>query len=186
MTLKTFTQAQLTANDLNTCALKGDTFIASATVATGQILNCFSDAYQNYKIIVNNLYASTDAYWWFQLGYGSGASWLGGLYYQGGAYQAYSTGAVTVWTNNNAVPYFQTCAASAPFPNSAVINISRPYTTSPTEYSSMGTLHLSGGIYNWNHSGKQNSTQYCDSIRWAVTAGVMTSGTVSVYGVMQA
>jgi hypothetical protein len=185
MALKTFTEATLTSTDINTFSSKGDTYIAQANVSAGSIINCFSSVYQNYKIVVNNLNGSVDAYWWFQLGYAGGTNWLGGLYYQGGAYQAYTTGALTVWTNNNTVPYFQTCAVSVPFTNTAVINLGRPFTSSPTEYSCHTTLHHSVGVYSWHHGGKQNSTQSCDSIRWAVTSGTMTSGTVTVYGVQQ-
>ena len=186
MPIKTFTQATLTRDDLNLYSSKGDSYIAEATAASGSIINCFSSAYENYKIVVNNLNGSADGYWWFQLGYTSGTNWIGGLYYQGGAYQAYSTGALTIWTNNNAVPYFQICAVSSPFTNTAVINLSRPFASTPTEYSCNTTLHLSGGIYSWHHSGKQNSIQSCDSIRWSVTSGTMTSGNVTVYGVTQA
>lgn len=186
MGLRIFTQATLTSFDLNLYSSKGDSYIAEAPFGTGSIVNCFSNVYENYKIVVNNLRSTTDAYWWFQLGYAGGTNWLGGLYYQGGAYQGYGTGAITVWTNNNAVPYFQTCAVSAPFTNSAVINLSRPFTSSPTEYSCNTSLHLSSFIGPWHHSGKQNSTQSCDSIRWSVTAGALTSGNVTVYGVTQA
>jgi hypothetical protein len=185
--IRTFTQSQLTASVLNTFTLKGDTFIASASVTTGQITNCFSSTYENYKIVISDYYATTNGYLWMQLGYNSGANWLGGLYYQGGFYQALGTGAITNWSNNNALPYFRICAGdtSANHMNSAYINLSRPYTTSPTEYSCHTTLCFSAGLYSWFHGGKQNSTQYCDSIRWATDAGSVSAGTVSVYGVMQ-
>jgi hypothetical protein len=187
MATKTFTQAQLNASDLNTYALKGDTCIASVPVTYGTINNCFSSTYENYKIVVSSFNATGDCFLWMQLGYGGGSSWLGGLYYQAGSYHAYSTGTLSAFTNNAAAPYFYICggSTSAVFTNSAVINISRPYTSSPTEYSCAGTYHVSGGIYAVQHGGKQNSTQYCDSIRWATTASAVASGTVSVYGMAQ-
>jgi hypothetical protein len=189
MAIKTFTQAQLTASDLNTFASKGDTFIKSAAVTTGQILNCFSSAYENYRIVISDYYATVNGYLWMQLGYNSGATWLSGSYYQGGAYVAMSSPyGITVFNNNNTLPYFRICAGdtSANHMNNAFINISRPYTVSPTEYSCHTTLCFSGGLYAWNHAGKQNSSQFCDSIRWAADAGSVSAGTVSVYGVMQA
>ena len=188
MAVKTFTQESLTANNLNLFATKGDTYIASAPVTFGQINNCFSDAYENYKIVITDYYATAQGYLWMQIGYGSGSSWLGGLYYQGGFYQALGTGTITNWSNNNALPYFRICAGdtSANHMNSAYINISRPYSSSPTEYSCHTTLMFSAGLYSWFHAGKQNSTQYCDSIRWSADAGSVSAGTVSVYGVMQA
>ena len=117
MAIKTFTLESLTANNLNLFATKGDTYIASAPVTFGQINNCFSDAYENYKIVITDYYATAQGYLWMQIGYGSGSSWLGGLYYQGGFYQALGTGTITNWSNNNALPYFRICAGDTSEPH---------------------------------------------------------------------
>ena len=184
MAVKTFTQAQLTASDLNTFALKGDTFIASASVTAGSIIGCFTSVYENYKIVVSNFFATADSYLWFQLG--AGGTWAGGAYYQGGAYQAYNTGTITAYSNNNTLPYWQICAGCTAFPNSAIVNISRPALSVPTCYSSQSTLHLNGGIYAWSHMGQHFTTGQYSDFRWATTAGGVSSGNIAVYGVMQA
>jgi hypothetical protein len=189
MATKTFTQAQLTASDVNTFALKGDTFITSASVTAGSLINCFSSVYDNYKIVVSNFVATADCYLWIQGGYFSGTTWIGGGYYQGGAYQAYSTGTITTYSNNNALPYWQICAgctAATGFPNSAIVNLTRPALNTRVAYTAQSTLHLSSGIYGWSHMGQNTSAQVIDSIRWSTTAGAVSSGTISVYGVMQA
>jgi len=188
MAIKTFTQAQLNASDLNTFASKGDTFITSAPVTSGQILQCFSPAYENYRIVLSDYYATVNGYLWMQLGFGS-SSWSGGSYYQGGAYVAMgSPFTITTFSNNNTLPYWRICAGdtSANHMNNAFINISRPYAATPTEYSCHTTLCFSAGLYAWNHAGKHNTSASYDSIRWATDAGSVSAGTVSVYGVMQA
>jgi hypothetical protein len=186
---KTFTQAQLTASDVNTFALKGDTCIASVPITAGQIVNCFGGDYENYKIVISNFFATADCYLWLQLGYNGGTIWIGGTYYQGGAYQAYSTGTITTYSNNGALPYWQLCAggtAATGFPNSAYVNIQVPRLNTRPAYSAQSTLHFSAGIYSWYHMGNLATAQAADSMRWATTAGAVSSGTVSVYGVMQA
>jgi len=186
--VKTFTQAQLTASDVNTYALKGDTFIASASVTAGQLINCFTSTYEQYKIVVSNFVATTDCHLWMQTGYNGGTIWIGGGYYQGGAYQGYSTGTISAFVNNNAAPYFYICGgcnAATGFPNSAVVNLTRPSLNTYLAYSAQGTYHLSVNISAIQHYGQNTSAQVADSIRWATTAGAVSSGTISVYGVMQ-
>jgi hypothetical protein len=185
MAIKTFTQAQLNASDLNLFASKGDSFIASASVTAGQIIGCFTSPYLNYKIIVSNYFATADSYLWFQTGSG-GIIWSGGNYYQGGAYQAYSTGTITTYSNNNALPYWQICAGCTSFPNSAVVNISGVSANEFDNYTAQSTLHLNSGIYAWSHMGQLAVTGSSTSFRWGTTAGAVSSGTISVYGVMQA
>jgi hypothetical protein len=185
MATKTFTQAQLTAADMNTFCNPGERFVASASVTAGVLANCFTSTYYDYRIVVTNFVATTDCYLWMQLGYNGGTSWLGGGYYQGGHYQAYSTGAVTNYSNNNALPYWQICAGNnGTFPNNAVMNITRLVGNSKC-YSCQSSLNLSGGIYTWFHAGQQTSTIQNDSIRWATTAGSVVSGTISVYGMVK-
>jgi hypothetical protein len=187
MATKTFTQAQLTANDVNTYAVKGDTFIASASLTAGPLVNCFSSAYDNYKIVVSNFYATADCYLWIQGGYFSGTTWIVSGYYSGGAYQEYSTGTVTGYNQNN-VAHWQICAGCTTgtgYPNNAVVNLSRP-TTNRVTYSTQATLNLSSGLYTWSHMGLNTSSQLMDSIRWGTTAGAVSSGTITVYGVVQA
>jgi len=186
--VKTFTQAQLTASDVNTYALKGDTFIASASVTAGSLVNCFSNDYENYKIVVSKFVATADCYLWFQLGYSSGSFYATGNYYSGGAYQAYTTTAVTAY-GQNAASYWQICAgctAATGFENSAVVNLRRRSSSGRAEYSAQATLHVSGGTYTWSHMGQLTTAQLYDSLRWQTTAGAVSSGTVTVYGVMQA
>jgi hypothetical protein len=187
MATKTFTQAQLNASDLNTFASKGDTYIASASVTAGQINNCFTSAYENYKIVVSNYFATADSWLWFQLG--SGGTWSGGAYYQGGSYQAYSTGTISALTNNNVAPYFYVCGgctSATNFPNSAVMNISQPAVSAVTEYTLQGTYHLAGGIWMISSMGQHFDATSYSSFRWATTAGGVSSGNITVYGVMQA
>jgi len=187
MATKTFTQAQLNASDLNTFASKGDTFIASASVTAGQINNCFTSAYENYKIVVSNYFATADSWLWFQLG--SGGIWSGGNYYQGGSYQAYSTGVISALTNNNVAPYFYVCGgctSATNFPNSAVMNISQPAVSATTEYTLQGTYHLAGGIWMISSMGQHFDATSYSSFRWGTTAGAVSSGNITVYGVMQA
>jgi hypothetical protein len=187
MATKTFTQATLTADDLNTYSSKGDTYINSASVSAGSILNCFSATYENYKIVVSNFFATADSYLWFQLG--ASGSYSGGSYYQGGAYQAYSTGTITTYSNNNTLPYWQICAgctAATGFSNSAVVNVSRPFAANNTCYTAQSTLHLSGGIYAWYHMGQHAVAGSYNGFRWSTTAGAVSSGTITVYGVTQA
>jgi hypothetical protein len=187
MATKTFTQAQLNASDLNTFASKGDTFIASASVTAGQINQCFGTAYENYKIVVSNYFATADSWLWFQLG--SGGIWSGGNYYQGGSYQAYSTGTISALNNNNTAPYFYICGGcttATNFPNSAVMNISQPDVSATTKYTLQGTYHLAGGIWMISNMGNHNVVGRYDSFRWGTTAGAVSSGNITVYGVMQA
>jgi hypothetical protein len=187
MATKTFTQAQLNASDLNTFASKGDTFIASASVTAGSISNCFTSAYDHYKIVVSNYFATADSWLWFQLG--SGGTWSGGGYYQGGAYQAYSTGTISALNNNNAAPYFYICGgctSATNFPNSAVMNISRPASSVFTNYTLQGTYHLAGGIWMISHMGQHAVASSYNSFRWGTSAGAVSSGNITVYGVMQA
>jgi len=189
MATKTFTQAQLNASDLNLFASKGDTFIASASVTAGQITNCFSSAYENYKIVVSNYFATADGWLWFQLGYLGGTVWSGGSYYQGGSYQAYSTGTITALNNNNVAPYFYVCGgctSATNFPNSAVMNISQPEASATTKYTLQGTYHLAGGIWQISHMGQHAVATGMDSFRWGTTAGAVSSGNITIYGVMQA
>lgn len=186
MATKTFTQAQLTAADMNTFCNPGERFVASASVTAGSLINCFSSTYYDYRIVVTNFVATTDCYLWFQLGYSSGTNWLGGLYYQGGHYQAYATGTATAYSNNNTLPYWQICAGNnGAFPNNAVMNLGRVGFGTSTLYSCQSSLNLSGGIYTWFHGGQQTSAQSCDSIRWSTTAGAVSSGTISVYGMVR-
>jgi len=188
MATKTFTQAQLNASDLNTFASKGDSFIASASVTAGQITNCFTSTYVNYKIVVSNYFATADSFLWFQLG--SSGIWSGGSYYQGGAYQAYSTGVISAFNNNNVAPYFYVCGgctSATNFPNSAVMNISQPaVSTTTTKYNLQGTYHLAGGIWTLSHMGRHDVVSSVSDIRWGTTAGAVSSGNITVYGVMQA
>ncbi len=189
MATKTFTQAQLTASDVNTFALKGDTCIASVPITAGQIVNCFGSDYENYKIVVSNFFATADCYLWMQLGDTGGSFWASGNYNSGGAYQAYTGGAITTY-GFNVQPYWQLCAggtAATGFPNSAYVNIQVPRpSTTRAAYSAQSTLHFSAGIYSWYHMGNILTQSLWDSIRWGTTAGAVSSGTVSVYGVMQA
>ena len=187
MATKTFTQEQLNASDLNAYALKGDSYIASASVTAGSISSCFSNTYENYKIVVTNFVATADCYLWFQLGAGGTYSTVS--YYQGGTYQAYSTGNQTTYTNNATLGYWQICAgctSATGFPNSAIVNISRPYVATNTCYTAQSTLHLSTGTYGWFHGGQHAVATLYDSLKWGTTAGAVSSGNIYVYGVMQA
>ena len=187
MATKTFTQAQLNASDLNLFASKGDSFIASASVTAGSITNCFTSTYENYKIVVSNFFATVDCFLWFQLG--SGGIWSGGSYYQGGASQAYSTGLITAFNNNNTAPYFYVCGgctSATNFPNSAVMNISQPAAVTTTKYNLQGTYHLAGVTTQLSHMGNHNSVTASSDIRWGTSAGAVSSGNITIYGVMQA
>jgi hypothetical protein len=186
MATKTFTQAQLTANDVNTYAVKGDTFIASASLTAGPLVNCFSSAYQNYKIVVSNFYATADCYLWFQLG--DSAGYASGNYYSGGAYQQYSTGTVTGY-NQNAASWWQICAGCTTgtgYPNNAVVNLTRLASSAGVPYSTQATLNLSSGLYTWSHMGRLTTQAIYTNLQWGTTAGAVSSGTITVYGVVQA
>lgn len=189
MAIKVFTQEQLNASDLNAFASKGDTFIKSAAVTTGQILNCFSSTFQNYRIVISDYQATTSGYLWMQLGFNSGATYLGGNYFQGGAYVGMgSPFTIVPFNNNNTLPYWRIMAGdtSANLMNTAFMTISRPFTTNPTEYSCHTTLIANSfGLFAWHHAGKQNSSQFCDSIRWSADTGSVAAGTVTVYGINQ-
>jgi len=188
MSTKTFIQENLKSADLNAYTLKGDSYIASASVTAGQLLNCFNSTYTDYKIVVSNFVATADCYLWFQLGYLGGSFWSTASYYSGGSYQAYSTGTVTTWNNNATDPNWKICAgttAATGFPNSAVVNISRPGLSNYTCYTAQSTLHLSGGIWAWSHMGQHAVTTAMDSFKWGTTAGAVSSGNITIYGVMQ-
>lgn len=186
MATKTFVQARLDAGDLNTYALKGDTYIASASVTAGSISGCFTSTYQNYKIVVSDFFATADSYLWFQLGVG--AAYSTGAYYQGGAVQAYSTGVITAYSNNNTLPHWRICAGATVAtnsPNSAIVNISRPAQANNTCYTAQSTLHLSTGLSAWSHMGQHAVATAYNGFRWSTTAGAVSSGNITVYGVMQ-
>jgi len=106
-----------------------------------------------------------------------------------GATQAYTTTTVTVYNNNNVQPYWQMCAGcttATGFPNSAIINLTRPALNTRVAYSAQASFNFSTGLRTWSHMGQNTSAQVIDSIRWGTTAGAVSSGTISVYGVMQA
>jgi len=179
MATKTFIQAQLNASDLNTYALKGDTYIASASITAGSITSPFASTYDAFKIVVSNFFATADCYLWLRFGQTTG-------HYSGGAYQQYSTTTVTTYSQNNA-SFLQICAgttAATGFPNSAVMNISRLGSSSTKGYTCQSTLHLSTGQYAWSHMGMFTYAGLAGNLTWGTTAGAVSSGTITVYGVM--
>ena len=191
MALTTFTAGIPTASEINLYSKKGDTWLAEANVTAGSIVNCFSSVYENYLVVVSNLVTTVDCYLYFQLGYSGGTVWTtaAGQYYQGGQYTAYAGGATTNWNNNGTDGYWRICAgcsAATSFSNSAVVNISSPNKSTWTRYSALTSLNLSSGIYAWWHGGNVQNTNAYDSLRWLTTSGAVSSGTVRVYGLMEA
>lgn len=191
MATTTFTAGIPTASQINLYSKKGDTWIAEASVTAGSIINCFSMDYENYQVVVSDLVTTGDCYLYFQLGYSGGTNWTtaAGQYYQGGQYQAFSTGTITNWNNNGTDGYWRMCAgctSATGFPNNAVVNISSPNKSSWTRYSATVTLNLSTGIYGWWHGGNVQNTNAYDSLRWNTTSSAVSSGTVRVYGLMEA
>ena len=188
MPVKTFTQATLTRDDLKIMSSKGETCIASVSMsAVSSLSNCFTSTYENYKIVVSNFVASTDCYLYFQVLIGATPGTT--QYYQGGSNQAYSTGAITAWNNNAFYGFWFICGgctAATNFPNSAVVNVSRPALAVNTCITGQATWHLSSGIYTWNYAGQHALAFAVDGFRWLTTAGTVSSGTISVYGLTQA
>jgi hypothetical protein len=157
-------------------ASAGLTLITTATIGTAvsnvTVTNCFSSAYQNYRIVLSGGVGSTQTTLRCQLN-GVTTGWYSGQVYQifGG-----STGGAQVSNNTNAYFGFAT-----PTSLSGVIDICNPnqalakYMTGlAVEMATNGSISVVGG-YN------ASTAQSTDFIFFP-NSGTITGGTIRIYG----
>jgi hypothetical protein len=181
MAIKTFATGEvLTASDTNTyLANAGLVYVTSTTVGTAvssvTVSNCFSSTYDNYRIIMNYVVASTNSAG-ILLTLGTTATG----YYQAGAYYAYdASGDGTTKRNNGAdwnIGYFGANQTSA------VFDLLYPNVTNRTAFSAQS----SGDLYFTTVSGWLGDNTAYTSFKIAPSAGTITGGKITVYGYRKA
>lgn len=167
-----------TTAQMNTAiaASAGLTLITSATIGSAvsnvTVTNCFSSAYQNYRIVLSGGVGSTATTLRCQLN-GVTTGWYSGQIYQifGG-----STGGAQVSNNTNAYFGFATATSL-----SGVIDVCNPNQALPkyitglaVEMATNGSISVVGG-YN-------ASTAQATDFIFFPNSGTLTGGTIKVYG----
>lgn len=144
-----------------------------SAVSSVTVSDAFSATYDNYRIILSGGTSSTSQAIAMQFGPSSVSGYNSG-YYHSLFYVAYSTGATTALTNNNAssISYIGEGSDS----NNICVDVLAPYLA---KYASWGGLYP-GTVGGWI-SGRHASTGQFTDFTLSVS-GTMTGGTIRVYG----
>jgi len=146
------------------------TSVSSVTVS-----DCFNSTFQNYRVVVNVLSASTALGIRVRVNnsttnYFSAKS---GFRYNGGTFSG---------TVNNDATYMDLGSAGSSAGGSMTFDVIRPYVTQKTLFTGTGCYALTntGGAV-W-FSGFHNSTLSVTSLTFLTSTGTLTGGTIRVYG----
>ena len=186
MAIKTFTTGEvLTASDTNTyLANSGLVYIKSQIISSGvtsvTVSNAFSADYDNYLITIDNIVISAASGFPFTLG-----STATGYYYAG-VTVFYSSGTTTNETANNGTVFASGIVTDSTGASAAQITLYKPFSSTKTNYNAFGSDSRTGGAGVRTYSGILNNTTSYTSVTFAVTAGTVTSGNISVYGYRKA
>lgn len=185
MAVKTFTDSTtLPASDINTYLNNGGlVYVSSTTIGSGvtsvTVSNAFSATYDSYRVtIVGAAFSTSNNAVAVRLG----SSTTRADYYWGGFNVTLSSGVLASESANGTaeglrIGYTSTNATSFSF------DIHGPYLTIRTNYNATG---FGEGNYVGNHSGYDNTaTSYTDLV-FRPGSGIVTGGTITVYGYRKA
>jgi hypothetical protein len=183
MTVKTFTSTTLSAADTNEfLANAGLVYVGGVTVSGATPIvdmgTCFSSAYDNYHIVINNVQASADLSLKFYLGTNS----TSGLHYGTIFYYQY-TGSSSGYANSNgANSSYVGLTSSAGANGSYTFDLTAPNLAKQKQF--YGTYN--GRNYTgWAGGLIADSAQYT-SMKFINETGNITAGTFRIYGYRQA
>jgi hypothetical protein len=191
MAVKTFTTGEvLTASDTNTYLNNGGlVYIAQATATSGSTLavdNCFTSTYDNYRIVISNVYGSTssvDLYFRLRV---SGTNAITAYYW--GFSGLYSNAASANDSGAN-VAYYKAGylgSNSQPLLNST-IEVMQPQIAQPTMLTSIYSYYVGGvGFAGRSGGGGHDAATAYDGFALVLGSGTFTSCRVRVYGYRQA
>lgn len=146
--------------------------------ATINVTNCFSSAYDNYRIMYNNTSAASNTDIYVRLLSGTTAASttyytaIGGITLSGGAYN--------VIQNNTSGAFFLSAASGGPNDSTASMDIYRPFIAVPTNFI---TSSASTDGINW--SGRYGGTTHSVSASYdgfQLNTGVNIGGIIQVFG----
>ena len=184
MAIKTFTTGEvLTASDTNTyLANSGLVYVGGTTVPSSTPIvdlgTCFSSAYDNYHIVINNVQASADLSLKFYLGTNA----TSGLHY-GTIFYYQFTGASSGYANSNgANSSYVGLTSSAGANGSYGFDLTAPNLAKQKQFH--GTYN--GRNYTGWAGGLIADTAQYTSIKFINETGNITAGTFRVYGYRQA
>jgi hypothetical protein len=159
--------------------------VTAQTIGTGvsslTVSNCFSSSYDNYRVIVNNMAASSlGASLYMTINGSAGSTYEGNLLY-------WSTANTTI-TNSNytATSSFQIGILNTTR-NQIVFDITNPNLASQTIVSGSSSGYSSGGSdYGCIFTTYDSNSASSVSLTITPAAGTFTGGTISVYGYSKA
>jgi hypothetical protein len=151
------------------------TFSGASSVSLN---GCFTSAYQNYSIIVNDDSASATGYQLFRLRT-NGTDNSTSNYYSSGIYNVSTAGTPTgeVFSGTGATIKYMESTTTDAFTK---MDISNPQLTKKTVYSLTSVRYASASV-NYVNMGAFNSTTSFDGITFYPASGTIT-GTIRVYG----
>jgi hypothetical protein len=172
----------LTSAYLNNNINSGLTYISTTTIGSGvstaSVAGAFSSTYDNYRIIINNLTASTANQ---SLNFRLGSSTTRSDYIWGSTVITLSTGALTPESANGTA-----AGLRIGYTNTVPVNYSfdllSPFLANRAEYSS----GWANGAYVGHASGIDNTATSYTDITILPSAGTMTGGTITIYGYRKA
>ena len=184
MAIKTFTAGSvLTAADTNTyLANAGLVYVTSktwtSTSSAQQIDNCFTSAFDNYKIVFEGTSnQSTPIYMGYQLVDGTTPD-QNATYYTSNIYATTSATPAANWYPAATVGYAGWVGDTV---NLITMDVASPALAKPTivsgQTTGFGTVQMIGGIF---HTFKNTTTQY-EGIKFSIGSGTW-AGTFTVYG----
>jgi len=183
MAIKTFGSEILTSGDVNTYLTNaGLVYVGGVTVSgTTSIVDmgtCFSSAYDNYHIVINNVQASADLSLKFYFGTNS----TSGLHYGTVFYYQY-TGASSGYANSNGANSSYVGLTGSAAPNgSYTFDLSAPNLAKQKQfYGNYNARNYSG----WCGGLIADTAQYT-SMKFINETGNITAGTFRIYGYRQA
>lgn len=158
---------------------QGLTFVSQTTVGSSvssiTINNCFDGSFDNYRVVISGMAASTAGGQTIRLRFGSGNS----TEYWGGGQSVLYSGTVNTWSFNNADQLDLAYLDTQPSRLSIVMDILTPYDTgTATPVHSRGTGLLSG---TWVGGMYAPVARVTGMYFWP-TSGTLTGGSVRIYG----
>lgn len=186
MAVKTFTTGEvLTASDTNTYLTNaGLVYVTSTTVGSGvstiTLLNCFSSAYDNFRVTITNVAVSTTATVTFRLA-NSGGTASTTTYGVSGYYQIAGSGLSSNWTTTGDL--WEIAPATTAAPAHGYMDIFAP---NLAVYSRMATASMSTGVAIQYQGMHLTNTAYPSLVVGATGGATMTGGTITVFGYRKA
>ena len=176
MSVKTFTTEVLTSADTNTyLANSGLVYVTQASItaaATFTVSNCFTSAFDNYRVIVSGFTSPSQAFVSMTLSGGTG-------YSSNVDYKKYdATGAGT----NNTTANFQLGLSGANAGNVIAFDVFRPFLALPTRMYGDNEGGAYYGVFHGLQTDTTSSTGF--TLTWGATVSAV--GTVFIYGYRQA